>query len=158
MSTQLVLRDTVAGDIPAVFKNLRKEDRREFAVFGMGDRPEEVAALIVMTTKRCFTVLSPKGHPLVIFGVSTQTGDPSVGVIFAIASTRAVPYRRFFVRHTERFLSLLSPGYLVLSNWKDARNTTHIRWLQRLGFVFIRREASFNGSGFPFINFVRPTT
>jgi hypothetical protein len=140
------------GDVLKVWRDLRPEDLREYRTMGMDD-PVIVEDFILGIRQKLTTWDTERG-PVAVLGV-TPGETPEVGCIWAIASHHALPRWRFAVRNTEGALRWLSEGYLLLSNYKDARNTQQINWLRRLGFVFIRTDENYGGSGSPFHQFVR---
>lgn len=152
MTTWNRFRPYQPGDTLKVWRDLRYEDFREYATLGIQD-PTMVEDFILGTRQKLTTWDTERG-PVAVLGV-TQGEHPEVGCIWAIASHHARPRWRFAVRHTERVLKEMSEGYRLLSNFKDARNTEQINWLRRLGFVFIRTDADYGGSGAPFHQFVR---
>lgn len=140
------------GDILKVWRDLRHEDLREFSTLGVADAA--VVEDFVHGMRQKLTTWDTERGPVAVIGV-TPGELPQVGHIWAIASDHARPRWRFAVRHTEDVLRGLGEGFLVLSNYKDARNTDQINWLRRLGFTFIRTDADYGGSGAPFHQFVR---
>jgi hypothetical protein len=61
-----------------------------------------------------------------------------------------------FLRQSRFWLTALHEGCApILHNVIDARNTLHIRWLQWLGFTFIKRHEVFGVEGRPFLEFMR---
>jgi hypothetical protein len=140
------------GDLLAVAETLRPEDAREFAAVGL-TIDETLEDYLEVAGGRLLTWDTEDG-PVAVLGV-TPSEDWREGTVWAVASTRAEARWRFAVRHTEAVLKRLSEGHLVLSNFKDARNTKQIAWLRRLGFVFLRKVEDFQGSGHAFYQFTR---
>lgn len=140
------------GDLARVWADLRPEDYREYAAVGATDH-DLLEGYLMLESQRVQTWDTEDG-PVLIFGV-TPSWEPGVGLIWAIATPAAEARWRFIARHTNKILSQLGEGYLVLSNYKDARNTRQINWLRRLGFTFIRRLSGFGGGPHDFLEFVR---
>lgn len=140
------------GDLLKVWRDLRPEDLREYHTVGLTD-PQLIEDYLMVAGRRLQTWDTESG-PMCILGV-TPWETPEVGLIWAVATEATRPRWRFAVRNTDRILRDLGKGYLLLSNFKDTRNTQQINWLRRLGFVFFRTEENFGGCGYPFHQFVR---
>lgn len=143
-----------AGDLPTVWKDIRQEDLREFQAVGLTN-PHWLEEGIISGNEHVLTWDSDLG-PLMVFGVDPDV-DPRIGFLWSVGATKALKRWRFISRHVEGLITALGEGYLILTNYKDARNTVQIRWLQRIGFTFISRHEDFAGSGLPFLHFVRIT-
>lgn len=140
------------GDLATIWKSLRPEDAREFATVGMTD-PTLIEDIVLFGGGRFLTWETEVG-PVAILGVS-HSAEPDVGIVWAVASTAAVPRWRWAVRNTEGALKRLSKGKRLLTNYKDARNVQQINWLAKIGFVFFRLEENYAGSGQAFLQFAR---
>jgi hypothetical protein len=130
------------GDLGRVWACLREEDLRELSAGGLTDPVALEDALTPMGAK--MLTWDTNDGPVAVLGV-TPSGDPLVGLVWAVASDLARPRWRFAVRETEGALEWLAADYSVLANFKDARNINQIKWLQRVGFTFIARHAGENG-------------
>lgn len=140
------------GDTRAVWSDLREEDLREYQALGLTD-PDVIEDFLLGMRGKVIVWDTEEG-PVALIGVTPGAAEGE-GCIWAIASNRARPRWRFAARATPRLLRILSSGFSVLSNFKDARNTQQIDWLRRLGFTFIATDSDYGGSGVPFHQFVR---
>lgn len=138
------------GDLSRVWEDLREEDLRELSAGGMTD-PQVLEDAITPMGARMLTWDTDRG-PVSILGV-TPSGDPRVGLVWAVASDHARPRWRFAVRKTEGALKWLARDHSVLANFKDDRNINQINWLKRVGFTFIARHTGENG--LTYLEFVR---
>lgn len=145
-------REYRKGDLQAVWRDLREEDLREYAVISFTD--VDVIETYIMQFSRGLQTWDSDQGPLAVLGV-TPDAEPEAGCIWAVAANKASSRWRFAVRETPTQLDRLGAGFKVLTNFKDTRNVQQIRWLRRLGFIFIRTEPDFAGSGIPFHQFVR---
>ena len=66
--------------------------------------------------------------------------------------------RRTFLRQSKEMLRELHQQFILLFNEVDARNTTHIRWLRWMGFIFVRYRPNYGAEGRPFYEFCRVTS
>jgi hypothetical protein len=80
-----------------------------------------------------------------------------VGRIWLIGTDELVtkPLRSQFIRECPRYLAGMERMYKLLHNEIDERNTLHIRWLQWLGFTFIRRIPEHGVQRLPFWEFTK---
>ncbi len=143
------------GDLHKVWADIRPDDLREYQTTGVTD-PGMIEAYLQTYAVRVLT-WDTEGGPVAILGV-TSSGDPKVGLVWAIASTLAYPRWRFAARNTEKCLAYLGRGFHLLANHKDSRNTQQIKWLRKVGFTFISTHEDFEGTGVAFHEFVRIVT
>ena len=90
--------------------------------------------------------------PVAIFGV-VPNGD--VGFVWLMATPDLQKIGFPFLRECMRVVQLFNDRYLVLSNFVDARNKLHIRWLKWCGFKFINKHKRYGVAQIPFYEFVR---
>jgi len=76
--------------------------------------------------------------PEVIFGVAPSGACLGVGHPWLLGTDviSRLPIR--FVRESLRYVTEWLQEYPILTHIVDGRNTTHIRWLEHMGFKFIR--------------------
>jgi len=126
-------------------KHLRLADREEIRAFsGMSPR----AQLMQSTATH-----SSDG---VVFGIRTTRKESAglVGAPWLLGSDELVDvHRREFISRSREWLLKLSEGYFLLENYVYAKNIAHIRWLQRMGFEFVRLIPEFGVSREPFWQF-----
>ena len=63
--------------------------------------------------------------------------------------------KRTFLRRSKVELDKIIQEYPVLFNVVDARNKIHVRWLQWMGFTFIKKHSEYGPEGRLFYEFVR---
>lgn len=128
---------------------MRLEDRRELEALGLHVTPA-LLELAVHGAHRA-SMWWIDGEPSVLMGI-TPGDEPFEGHPWVLATPRIGRRKRALVGLSRPALDTLAHGYTLLSNQKDARNVAHIRWLQRLGFVFMARR---DVGGLPFLDFAR---
>lgn len=136
------LRPYAQGDLCRVWEDIREDDRRELSANGLVD-PEMIETNLLNMGARMQTWDTDEG-PVCIYG-STPTQNPMVGLVWSLTANAAMPRWRFHAREAEGMLQWCAEGYDVLANFKDARNTTQVKWLQKVGFTFINRHQMPNG-------------
>lgn len=92
-------------------------------------------------------------HPVCMGGV-VPSGDPLVGYVWMLATTEIEKHKMSFLRRSMPWVEDWNTQFPLLTNAVDARNELHIKWLDWLGFVFIRRFPH-GPERRPFIEFVR---
>jgi hypothetical protein len=115
-----------------------------------GRAPVEALLVSRSVSDICKTI-TLSGEPVALFG-RARWGRIGVPWLLAAPGLFTGPALRGFVRHQERELAELSADVDFLTNIADARNTAHIRWLQRLGFTFFR-SIPIGPAGLPFYEF-----
>jgi len=92
--------------------------------------------------------------PVCMGGVG-PSGDPQAGCVWMLATTDLEKHQISFLRRSKPWLETWHQQYPVLFNCVDERNQLHIKWLQWLGFTFIRRHPEWGFERRPFLEFVR---
>lgn len=147
----LRVRPAALADAEALAPRLRPADLREIAARS-GEAPVEVLRRGVGAGK-CYAIESHSGDVVALFGVS-PSHEPKLGIVWLLGSEELVRHKTTFLRHSREWLARLAEGYALLGNLVDERNTVHVRWLQWLGFRFLRR-IPLGRNGETFIEFVR---
>ena len=85
---------------------------------------------------------------------TTTCGTATCGIVWALT----VPlsgWKKAFWKMSQELILEYQRRFLLLTNFCDVENTETIRYLKKLGFVFIRREEQFGVGRKPFYQFVR---
>lgn len=149
----VVFRPATVADCVSLAPRLRQEDAEE--VYASSGIPTEYALKLFIRPETY--VADIEGTPEMIFGCHERPGDPLVGVPWMLGTPviTSPPWRRAFL-HTSRIAVEEWQGrHTILSNFIDARNAAHIRWLRWLDFHFIARHDRHGPFGLPFYEFVR---
>tara|TARA_B100001175_G_C19382166_1_gene577104 strand:- start:20 stop:427 length:408 start_codon:yes stop_codon:yes gene_type:complete len=86
-------------------------------------------------SKPCFTIKRVfDGKPCGIFG-ATEGDHTGSGLVWMLGTNDLTSNWRSFLRFSRPFIEELHKHYGFLYNVIDARNTVHIRWLERMGFT-----------------------
>lgn len=119
---------------------LRPDDIREIEV-ASGKAPEDSVPLSFDVSTKCYTMRycdsqgAIERHPVAIFGVADDPQNDSMGVVWLLATERIYKVARALMKVAPAWLDKLSEDYPGgLHNLVDARNTLHVRWLQKTGF------------------------
>lgn len=119
----------------------------------MSGKAEEVLPFAVAISRECYTFrTSPKGDPFAIFGVMEDPANENMGVVWFLA-TSATVLPLAVMQEAPAWLNHWSRLYPDgLHNIVDSRNTSHVRWMELLGFHLGRR---FDLRGVEFIHAIR---
>lgn len=97
---------------------------------------------------------SPRtGLPVAFFGMTEI--DALQGAVWMLATPEITQNARSVLHWTPSVLRGWHERRPLLFNYVDARNELHIRWLKRLGFVFIALRPAYGIERRPFYEFVR---
>lgn len=132
-------------------RRLRQSDIDELTA---ASGPDILDQLIdaVRRSGRMALVASARGEPFALFGfapaglVSTRAAPWLVGTPAAAKQGRAL------IRFGRAYCAAAAREYPVLVNYVDVRNTSSIRWLERIGFK-MEAPAPFGVAGLPFMRF-----
>jgi hypothetical protein len=139
-------------DVSVVAEDMRQADINEiFASSGWGPREALNTALDYST--ECFTVVAQSTDlPLAMFGYRK---DDIGSIVWMLGTNQLYRYRMDFLRKSRKWCDYLQGTSPLLYNLIDQRNTAHIRWLEWLGFKFVRTIPEHGHLNLPFIEFVR---
>lgn len=119
--------------IRRIARNLRAADRAELAA--LGREPLAALALSLRRSKRAWTIMSPDGQPIAMFGVGDVNILAGVGSPWMLGTAEIERHVMIFLRHCPYWVGQLLEDYTVLRNCVDDRNRLSIRWLKWLGFT-----------------------
>ncbi|MAH44909.1 hypothetical protein CMI37_03720 [Candidatus Pacearchaeota archaeon] len=141
------VRLSQAEDCVSLAGQLRSADLKELQAHGV--TPEKALTVGYEASTPCYTI-EHEGEPVAMFGVSPLTvGVPKqTGAVWLLGSDRIKDIRTRFLRESRQWLEEISKPYALLANVVHEENALHIRWLQFLGFTFVRKVS-------PFIEFAR---
>jgi len=146
-------RRSVVPDVAAVSKDIRPEDAAEIrAASGM----EPFAGLMTgyLHSDECWTICTAKDHKAIaLFGL--RMADEGQGVVWLLATNDLPKYGIRFLRESRGWIDRFHQKADLLFNAVDQRNTVHIRWLEWLGFKFIRVIPEYGHLKLPFVEFAR---
>lgn len=93
-------------------------------------------------------------QPEIIFGLDPIPGEPDAAVVWLLSTPVIYDYPVEFTIRSRHLWNGFHMRYPILTNFVDARNERHLKWLRWLGCVFPRRIERFGAAGIPFIEFV----
>lgn len=137
-------------------KRLRQADLDEIQA-ASGVTPHLALRRGLEQSSECYSIIRPEAayEPLAMFGVVSVALNPSVGQVWFLGSDEIRLHSMEFLRKSKGWVHNFHASYPVLYNNIDARNTTHIKWLQWLGFQFINELHNYGYEGRTFYHFVR---
>ena len=138
---------------------LRKEDVAEIKA-STGDSPTISLIKGVIASRPCYTAVNPS-HPDRVMGmfgaVPEKDNGISTAIIWAVFSEDMFSHKRAFLEVSKEVINRYSKQYDVLTNWVDARNEDHIKWLRSLGFTFIDKNDKYDYEQRTFYEFIKVT-
>lgn len=131
---------------------LRDADKRELEEVGQMAPLDALKAGVLMGAPSL--ALRTHSRELVAL-LSVVPFGSTTGVIALSGTTALEKSTTAFLRGSRDLLAHLDKKYDTLLNICDARNAVHLKWLQWLGFTFIRKIDRFGPAGVPVIEFAR---
>ena len=141
-------------DAEYVGPRLREADRLEVQASVGGCPKAALQDAVENSEPEAYTCLD-RGLPFGMFGVVPFSDNPRFGVIWLLGTdylTDSVTVS--FLRWSKRFLPTLIEPYDLVCNVVDKRNEVHIKWINWLGFSFIR-EIIYGPENRPFLEFAK---
>lgn len=146
------IRLSTLDDPFTIGPKLRKADISEIKA-ASGRLPSDALMRGVLNSRPCYTAITPDGEPSGMFGV--VPADKNTGIIWALFTDNILNHRKEFMRVSRQVVEECNNQYALLTNVVDARNTVHVRWLRKLGFVFLREIEEYGYEKRKFYEFVR---
>ncbi|NPU64598.1 hypothetical protein HL667_06275 [Bradyrhizobium sp. 83012] len=139
-----------------IAKNLRQADRNECDAMCAAP-PELILPQAVKPHRAVWTFHTNDGLPVGVFGVD-PTSIEEVGIVWMVSTPVVNEHRREFLVESRPYVLALNNDFPIITNFVDARNTLHHRWLKWLGFSFLRRIEQWGARSVPFYEFARMKT
>jgi hypothetical protein len=150
---ELTIKPASKREVVEMASRLRAADKREMrAVTGQRDM-REILSNTFNASQHTFAVYAdPHEPPVIVYGAAKDPGNDRMGVVWLVASTEITRVRKAFLKRASEIVVWLQRRYpMGLHNLVDSRNTLHIRWLKKLGFVFpAGKTAILNGVEFQY--------
>lgn len=155
MPKNYVLRDATPQDAARIAPLLRSIDKVEIG--SVSPLYPELAILrSILASPGCRIGETLEGVPICIWGVHKRNdSELRVGEIWLVGTPLVYEYSRAFLVESKNILKELEENYDLLYNYIHAENSLHIRWLQWLGFSFLKRHERFGLQGLPFYQFCK---
>jgi hypothetical protein len=139
-------------DVEHIVARLRQADRNEVRA-ATGLPAELVMNGCIDVSDRAWTLETGEGEPVALLGTQPIYDYPQFGWVWMVATDELVNHSYEFLRRCRSGLSEVYGDYQALTNFVDARNVVHIKWLRFMGFKFLRVIPDFGAHALPFIEF-----
>lgn len=144
-------RPATPDDIRQVALRLREDDRREVrAVTGL----DPLLALHPQGLEGRWVQTAGIVRPEILFGVDPVFDHPEVGLIWLLGTDEVFANPVEFAVTSRRIFDDIHSRYPVLTNFMDARNTRHRKFVEWLGFRVLRTIPAWGAESRPFHEFV----
>ncbi|MER8591833.1 DUF2833 domain-containing protein [Mesorhizobium sp. M1182] len=149
----ITIRRAKVSDAISLAPRLRSADRDECKA-ALGMEPRIVLPLLVQGD--CvWAGVDQHREVFGLFGIDPVKGMDHLGIVWMVTSPDIFKHRRDLLKLAPEWLDRLHHVRPLLGNHIDARNTTHIRWLKRMGFSFLRTHPEYGVEKRPFHEFAR---
>jgi len=147
------VREYRVGDVESLADRLRTADLHELQAVSPRPTLEVLHEGVEKSAPMC-SIISHTGRVEGLFGVQPEGVFGRVWMVGSDELTKN-PIRRQFIRECRTFIDVLGHGFYALGNVIDERNSVHIRWLEWMGFTFIRRIDNYGVESRPFLEFIK---
>ncbi len=145
------VRKATIEDALSIAKRLRSEDRDECLAASGLDPIVALPASIVDGRDVCVAGIADDGIPEIIWGFDPITNYENYAICWMLSTDRIYEYPVEFVIQSRKIIA--EAPFHILTNFMDARNTRHKKWLQWQGFKMLRTIERFGAENRPFIEF-----
>jgi len=150
----ITVRRSIVPDVSVIARDMRPEDRDEVWA-AAGVTPHRALMLGYLQSTECFTIYEGEtGRQVAMFGHCVMEKGVS-STIWLLASTHLVPHKWTFLRESRKWLDHIHAQSPLLYNVVDQRNVMHLRWIEWLGFRFIRVIPEYGFQKLPFVEFAK---
>jgi len=144
-------RKSTVEDAKYVAMNLRKADTQELDALGVENKYKSLKSA-ALDYGGCFTGILHQ-TPVTMFGVTPiEERIGSIWLLGTDAITDRVPIG--FLKYSKKLLPILMEQYDLVCNMVHSKNKVHIKWIEWLGFTFIR-EVTYGPKNEQFIEFAK---
>lgn len=151
LMTSPIVRPATKADARKIAPLLRRQDRREIkAASGRLPGASLALAFDLPGARSIIFAETSDGDPILIAGV--RETQPNVGAIWMLGTPLLEDYAFRFPRMAKRQVTEWHKQWPLLWNMAMEGNSLHMRWLQFMGFKFLRRLPH---RGHTFIEFAR---
>lgn len=156
-NASLAIRPALYRDAHIVGPRLRTADLREIRA-SIGRQGIDGLIWSLWHSDLAWT-MDWEGLPIMVFGASEIAGaNEGTGSIWMMSTPDVEdPKVRWpFLRNCRGIVNFIQEEFFpVLTNVVDCRNTLHIRWLQWMGFEFLREIPEYGHENRPYLHFYR---
>lgn len=130
---------TTKNHVEYVAAHMRDMDKEEVGAIGLSPLHALTKSYEESTT--VYTLVEPDKTPCAIVGISPSVYGKDWGSIWMLGTKGIERHPMTFLRHSEPVLDALfkESGCTVLYNYVYGKNELHQKWLQWLGFRFLRK-------------------
>lgn len=148
------IRPATVADAISLAPRLRKADLDEMKA--ITSVPPEVALTEGVKTGTETFAAERDGLVVALFGIHHFPGlNEQEATVWMLGSDDALRDKPAFLRVARDFLKRAHQRFPLLWNVIDCRNTVHINWLKRMGFIAIRKHEHLGIEQRPFFEFIR---
>ena len=145
------LRKCTLQDMLYVSDNMRDMDKLE-AVYQTGQDPDSALKMSYLASKTVMAICGDNDNPIGICGVTHN------GCIYMVATEQLFlnnKYKIQLIREGRKWVDELLKSYKILYNVVYAENEKAMKWLETLGFKFIKYHKEYGNHKKPFYEFMR---
>lgn len=129
-----MFRPATEEDARYIGANLRKSDRLELERGASESSPSAAPLRSLEASIIAWTLVSPAGTPIAVFGVAPDRRTPQAGIVWLLGTPELARAGKTLVAKGRYYVGLMSKLFAVLHNAVDAENLSTRRWLRALGF------------------------
>ena len=141
------VRETIKRDCEILAEKMRESDRNEIWSSHRATPIEALEQGLNESGDFCYTLLLNE-EVVGIFGVNRV--DNKSGVVWLMGSSNMTSNKSGFYKVSKEYLRLFRKEFDMLFNYVDNRNKQTSKWLEKLGFSFVKQEQEFGVDGIPF--------
>ena len=132
--------------------NLKQSDKDELLAHGYSD--PLIPLLMGLHGEIAECVVDELGCPVIVWGIGNSHIE-GVGYVWLMVSNEIDKHKSEFMRRCRGLISTAHAKYHTLTNFVDARNELHMRWLRWMGFTFFPKRKLYGSDTPDFHEIVR---
>ncbi len=150
-----LVRPSVWQDAHELATRLREEDVAEIRA-SSGSTPIQALQSGILSGTESYTIVTDAGLLIGIFGINhVPELGPGQACVWMLATPELPSIKLELFERWPFYVDSFHHRYPLLWNFVDARNETHLKWIKRCGFTFLKLHEKFGYEQRPFYEFVR---
>lgn len=135
MDKPYYIRRFIPSDLSELAENMRQSDIDELKA-SHGEQADIRGILVKAAELSCIcnTWLDADNQVMAMFGLAPHPTEKGMGIPWVLATGKVMHFPKTFIKEGLRILASMQKISPYLINYVDVRNTSSIRYIQRLGF------------------------
>lgn len=154
MDKKPIFRPLKKEDVEDLIQDLREEDLRELRATSKEDPYEQLRRAVSMTVDSGigFSLRDKNGKLIILFG-AIQGLQENMGSIWCMGTSQVKKWSKFIYKSGNDYISKIMDRFPILYNFCDVRNSTYLKFINRMKFIFYKTHKNHGTGESDFVEF-----